>query len=236
MNKTVLITGASRGIGKSIALALAKEKFDLLLWSRSIDDLDRVRHECAAFGIQAMCAQVDVANPESIQTSGAKSLTEISSLKGLIINAGVGEWAPFDQISISDFKWMLDVNLVGAFSSIQLVLPLLRSSPYSRLVVIGSDSSEVGFKNRAAYCSSKWGLYGLIESLRNEIREEKINITHLMTSRVDTFFRNQAPGHRKNALNPEHVAEVVAFLFLIPDIVEIRELKMSSIHSSYGLS
>ena len=234
MKKTVLITGASRGIGKSIAHALAKKQFELLLWSRSLEDLKIVQEECEIFGIKAKYATVDVANPESIHTAGSESLSHISSLNGLIINAGVGEWAPFDKTSLSDFKWMLDVNLVGAFSSIQLALPLLRLSPYSRLVVLGSDSSEFGFKNRTAYCSSKWGLYGLVEALRKEIREEKINITHVMMSRVDTYFRNQVPGDRKDALLPEHVAEVIAFLFSAPDVLEIRELKISSIHSPYG--
>lgn len=234
MNRTILITGASRGIGKTIAIELAKEHFSLILWARSSEDLCAVQSECEQYGRQIHIACVDVSDAASIQSVGASSLLGVTQLEGIVINAGIGEWTPFEKTSLSSFRETLDVNLIGAFATLQLALPYLKKSPYSRVVVIGSDSSEFGFKNRAAYCSSKWGLFGLLESLREEVRENKIAITHILSSRVDTYFRNCKPGDRKGALLPDHIAQIVAFIFKAPPTVEIRELKVSSIHSPYG--
>lgn len=231
---SVLITGASRGIGSEIAMALARNGHDLVLWSRDVADLSSVRDEVTRYQIDARIARVDISDPDAVARQRHESLQGLEGLRGLVICAGIGEWHAIEDTSDATWRSIQDTNLGGAFYSIKAALPLLRAVPYSHVVFIGSDSSSFGMSGRAAYSSSKWGLRGLAECLRAETRTSRIKVTHVMVSRVDTYFRGHRPGDRPGALLPEQVAQVVAWIFAQDLIVEVREISVASMDSPYG--
>jgi NADP-dependent 3-hydroxy acid dehydrogenase YdfG len=230
----VLITGASRGIGAACAAALAKARFDVVLWARSEPDLHATRDVCASHGVDARAAVVDVSDPQSVFGPGAASLAGLNSLRGCILNAGVGIWGNVTDFSVQDWRSVVATNLDGAFYSLKVSLPLLLQNPHGQILTMGSDSGLTGYPERGAYCASKSGLHGFLAAVRRETRGDGIRITNLVMSRVDTFFRSKKPGNRPNSLSVDDVARVVEWVFLAPSKVEIREVQLSAIAESFG--
>ena len=232
MKPPVLITGATRGIGRSCALSLARAGFDLVLWARNRPELERVAEECEMHRARVVVAQVDVRDSESVRGAGARSLAEFEALRGLVVNAGIGEWRRFMEVEPREWNDIIGTNLTGAYHCLQVAVPLLRQA--AQIVAIGSDSSHFPFADRAAYCASKWGLRGLLESLRLELRPRGVRLTHLMVGRVDTYFRHRQPGQRPNALQADDVAALVATVFALPAHCELRELEAAALNGSFG--
>jgi NADP-dependent 3-hydroxy acid dehydrogenase YdfG len=229
---TVLITGASRGIGRSTALALAGAGHDLVLWARSSPELEQTAALCRELGVAVRTAQVNVADADSVLGSGCESLPD--QLRGLVLNAGIGIWGSLSELSPAEWRSIVGTNLDGAFYTLRAALPALRRHPFAQIVALGSDSSSFAFPSRAGYCASKAGLSGLVETLRREVRGEGMRVTELVPSRVDTFFRGKEPGTRPSALASEDIASLIVYVFGLPWKVELRELHVASLQSSFG--
>lgn len=230
----VLVTGASRGIGASAAKSLAKSGYNLVLWARDEVGLEEVAASCRDQGVGVITATVDVSNFESIDLQGRRSLKSLPGLRGCVLNAGIGVWGKLRDFDVQDWRNTLSTNLDGAFFTLKLAIPLLERHSTPQLVLIGSDSSHFGFPDRGAYCASKWGVKGLIESLRREVRSSGVRITDLVLSRVDTYFRNKTPGNRADCMKMEEVGSLVSTLFAHDPSIEIRELYASAMTTSFG--
>jgi NAD(P)-dependent dehydrogenase (short-subunit alcohol dehydrogenase family) len=230
----VLVTGASRGIGAGAALELARRGFDLVLWARTGKELAETAEKCRAFGVDARAAIVDVSNEASVSEVGAASINDLQALRGCVVNAGIGIWGTVAETKPNAWRAVMSTNLDGAFYTMRACLPLVERHDCGQIVIMGSDSGRFGFAGRTAYCASKWGLNGLVESLRRETRSKGIRITNLTMSRVDTFFRTKQPGDRPSSLSVKEVGEVVGLVFSMPPRVEMRELQLSSINDSFG--
>jgi NADP-dependent 3-hydroxy acid dehydrogenase YdfG len=230
----VLVTGASRGIGRGAALELARTGFDLILWARSGDELNEVADQCREFGRHVETAQVDVSDYDSIMTAGASSLSSLKNLRGLVLNAGIGIWNSLDAVSVDEWQKIMSTNVDGAFYTLKIAVPLLTNHSFAQIVAVVSDSAAYGYANRPAYCASKWGLRGLVEAVRRDVRPHGVRVTQLLPSRVDTHFRGKTPGARHDSLSTEEVGRLIAVIFNLPQRVEVRELPVSAITSSYG--
>lgn len=230
----VLVTGASRGIGRSCALALARDGMDVVLWARTAEPLAEVAEICESFGRRARVACVDVADPDAVARAAVETLADLPDLRGLVVNAGAGVWGSLGSLSVADWRGQQGVNLDGAFYTLQAAAPLLGRSSGAQVVAIASDSSLFGYPERSAYCASKAGLIGLMESARRELRGRRIRVTNIFASRVDTFFRGKQPGSRPEALTADEVGDVVAALFRMPDRLEVRELHLSALTTTFG--
>jgi len=233
-NNFVLVTGASRGIGRGAAVELARAGFDLILWARSADELHAVAETCREFGGRVEIAQVDVSNPDSIAISGNASLSSLKSLRGLVLNAGIGIWNPLNAVSVDEWRQIMNTNLDGAFYTLKLAVPLVTNHPFAQIVAVVSDSAAYSYPNRPAYCASKWGMRGLVEAVRRDVRPHGVRVTQLLPSRVDTHFRGKTPGARRDSLSATDVGCLIAMIFNLPNRIEVRELPVSSIMSSYG--
>ena len=230
----VLITGASRGIGAACAAILAKARFDVVLWARSEPELHAVQGVCISHGVDSRAAVVDVSDPQSVFGPGIASLAGLNSLRGCVLNAGVGIWGSVADLSVEQWRSVVTTNLDGAFYSLKAALPLLREHPNAQIVAMGSDSAHTGYALRSAYCASKAGLDGFLRTVRRETRADGIRLTSLVMSRVDTFFRSKKPGDRPNSLSVDEVSRVVEWIFLAPPKTEIREVHFSAIAESFG--
>ncbi|WP_159080496.1 SDR family NAD(P)-dependent oxidoreductase [Nocardia suismassiliense] len=230
----VLVSGASRGIGRGIALALARAGFDLVLWGRVRADLGDTAVAARARGAEVICAGVDVSDPDSVSTAGAESVARLHSLRGVVVNAGGATWSPIARTATTEWRNTLATNLDGAFYTIRAGLPLLSNNPWAQLVGISSDSASFSFPTRGAYCAAKAGLASLLETARREHRGAGLRVSALALSRVDTHFRGKQPGDRPEAMSISEAAALVANVFALPRRIEIRELKASSITTTFG--
>jgi NAD(P)-dependent dehydrogenase (short-subunit alcohol dehydrogenase family) len=229
----VLVTGASRGIGAGAALVLARSGFNLVLWARSGEELAATAEKCRTFGVDVRTAIVDVSKDASVRDAGSASIDNLPHLCGCVVNAGIGIWGTTAETSMDEWRSVMSTNLDGAFYTMKACLPLIEHSR-GQIVMMGSDSGLFGYPGRIAYCASKSGLNGLVESLRREVRSKGVRVTNLTMSRVDTFFRAKRPGDRPSGLSIEEVGEAVGLIFSMPPRVEMRELQLSSINDTFG--
>jgi NADP-dependent 3-hydroxy acid dehydrogenase YdfG len=238
-NRWVLITGASRGIGRATALALAADGYAPVLWARSGDDLAKVADEVSGYAVPARVAVVDVADRAAVVRAARDSLAGIERLDGLVLNAGQGKWAPLAELDGADWDVTVRTNLDGGFHVLKVALPLLTAVSGALVVGLLSDSVRYPFPERAAYAASKSGLAALLEVARRETRAQGVRVCQLVPSRVDTYFQGSyvaaAPGTRDTALTAAEVAAVIAGVFRLPPNVEIREIHLSSMTSTFGL-
>ncbi|MFJ1649775.1 SDR family NAD(P)-dependent oxidoreductase [Streptomyces sp. NPDC088258] len=234
----VLVTGASRGIGRSTALALAADGYRPVLWARSGDDLADAAREVRAHGVPVRTAVVDVADPAAVARAAAVSLAGLGTLAGLVLNAGQGVWSALSDLEPAVWDRTVRTNLDGGFHVLTAVLPRLIAAPGALVVGLLSDSALYPFPQRAAYASSKAGLRALLEVTRREVRDKGVRVCQVLPSRVDTYFHgahtDAAPGSREGALAAADVAAVIAGLFRLPPHVEVREIQMSSLTSTFG--
>lgn len=230
----VLVTGASRGIGRAVALELASAGYDLTLWARDAARLAEVARLAREAGAAVGTDVVDVADAAAVARAAAALSAEVPALRGLVLNAGSGRWTALDATSPDQWRDVVGTNLDGAFFSLRSVVPLLRAHPAAQVVGLASDSSFAAIPGRAAYCASKAGFVALLETARAELRADGVRVTVVAPSRVDTHFGGRAPGDRPGSLTPEHLAGVVRFVLDLPHEVELRELQLSALTTTYG--
>jgi NADP-dependent 3-hydroxy acid dehydrogenase YdfG len=230
----VLVTGASRGIGSEVARVLATLGYGLVLWARTEQDLGAVADECQRHGADVRWALVDVADEEQVTAAGGRSLEGLTALRAAVINAGEGAWGALTETTPQQWRTVMATNLEGAFHSVRLALPLVRRHGVGQVIAIGSDSGLYATPGRAAYSASKAGLMALMEVVRAECRPDGVRVTTLAPSRVDTYFRGKRPGMRPQSLSAIEVATVVASVLELPTRVEIREMRLAAITSTYG--
>ena len=222
----VVISGASRGIGAATARRLAADGRSTIAWARSADDLRAVTAACSRAGAPSLSRVVDVANAPAVEAAAA-ALPPGRVIEGIVLNAGVGAWAVLGDTGPDAWRATIATNLDGAFHMLRALWS--RLAPRALIVGIGSDSGYEGRGGRAAYCASKFGLRGLLETARIDGSQLELRVSHLACGPVDTHFRDSTPGDRPGALTADEVAEAVALLFGLPAHVEVPEIKLVSI-------
>ncbi|MGH9667058.1 MAG: SDR family NAD(P)-dependent oxidoreductase, partial [Bryobacteraceae bacterium] len=160
-NRTALVTGASRGIGRACALALADAGASVVVAARAVDKLEEVASEIRAQGREACVAELDLASPDSIQAAFAKASSEFGRIDILVNNAGVTRDGLALRMKKADWDTVLNTNLSGAFFSIQQVLQGMLRARWGRIINITSVVGEMGNPGQANYVASKAGLIGL---------------------------------------------------------------------------
>jgi 3-oxoacyl-[acyl-carrier protein] reductase len=223
--RTVLITGAGRGLGRELAFALAKLKYSLILVSRSKEYLDETHQYCCSL-VPTKSVIVDVRDETQVAKLSSILQETPIHLHAVINNAGMGEWAPLEKLSRESWDCQIETNLRGSFLVIRETLPVFRQQQQGLYVNIGSDCSLVGMPERGAYNASKYGLVGLTTSLRAELAGIPIHASLVFLGKTDTFFRNHKPGDRPDSLKPEDVAEAIAFVVDLYPRVVIEEISM----------
>ncbi|GAA1226370.1 SDR family oxidoreductase [Kitasatospora nipponensis] len=230
----VLITGASRGIGRALAHRLALDGTPAVLWARDGGQLDDVVRNFADHGVPALGCAVDVGDPAAVRAAGHRLREHGFGLRAVVLNAGVGQWHPLLDHPHEVWTRTLATNLQGAFSAVVELLPLLLAHGDGQLIGIGSDSGLTGLPDRAAYCASKWGLRGVLEVARAEHRDQGLRVTHVALGAVDTGFRTGVPGGRPGALSAQAAADLVAWLLALPAGTEVREIHAASTARPFG--
>ncbi|MFZ6022423.1 MAG: SDR family oxidoreductase [Patescibacteria group bacterium] len=227
----VLITGASEGIGKAIALELAKKGHELLLLARNTEKLNLVKDMCAKEGaLSASVFSVDLRDSQQI----SDFCQQLKELDGVINNAGIWQKkSPLDEIPESELLNVIATNLTGLISLTQKVLPLLRKSQNGFVVNISSRSGYAAQAGQSVYSATKYGVRGFTEVLREDLLDSGIRVAGIYQGGTNTQMFNKAGenfAEEKLAtfIPTEELAKVVSFLIERPKGVWLPEIKVEN--------
>ncbi|MEH7114154.1 3-ketoacyl-ACP reductase [Neobacillus niacini] len=221
--KVAFVTGAGRGIGKAVAIALANEGVHIGLLARTEADLKEVVKSVEALGVKAAYAAVDISSQDEVEQAVKKITEELGTADILINNAGIGRFATLLEMDPQEWKRIIDVNLMGPYYMTRAVLPQLIEKNSGDIINISSTNGLNGAATSSAYSASKFGLIGLTESLAQEVRRNNIRVTTLTPSTVATELAVNtnliAENNEEKYMQPEDIAEfIVAQLKLHPRI------------------
>ncbi len=210
--KTALITGAGKGIGRAIALALAKEGVNIGLLARTKSDLEKVSSEIEALGVETSIVTADVTQIRSVNEAVEQVQQELGFVDILINNAGTASFGKFLDLEPDQWEHIIKVNLMGPYYVTRAVLPAMISKKTGDIVNISSTAGQRGSAVTSAYSASKFGLIGLSESLMQEVRKHNIRVTTLTPSTVATDLAVElklTDGNPDKVMQPEDFAEFV---------------------------
>lgn len=202
-----MITGASSGIGRGLALAIARRGARLGLVARRAEVVDEVVREIEAVGGQALALPADVESEDSIRAAADKLRAELGRIDILIANAGIGPTRDAAKISAKEVANVINVNVIGATNSVAAVIPEMVAQGSGHLVVISSLAAYRGLPRSAAYCASKAAVSAFFESLRLDLEPRGIDVTIIH------------PGFIKTPLTSGREAEM-PFLMELDDAVK----------------
>ena len=228
--KTAIVTGASRGIGKAIAIALGREKMRLALLARSINKLQEVVDEIHAVGGEAIAVPCDLMNSDAMETSLKKVYRHFDSLDVLISNAGIFLEKPIAEIKIEEWNRVLRTNLTATFLICQSAFLKMKDQKSGRIIAIASSASTQGFIHQGAYCASKHGLLGFTRCLSIEAKPHNVHVHTICPGGVRTdLLADTYMGERVSQgalIEPDNIAELVLFLTRQPANIDIPEINL----------
>lgn len=222
MNKRVLITGASRGIGRAIALRLASDGgFDLALHCNSnILAANSVLEEAKKLGANAHILQFDISDRESVKKSLEADMEKNGAFWGVVLNAGVNADAPFPMLDSNMWDRVLRTNLDGFYNVLSpIVMPMVSERKGGRIVALTSVSGIAGNRGQVNYSASKAGIIGAAKSLALELAKRSITVNCVAPGVIETDMTKDLPFDEVKKLiplrrfgKPEEVAGAVSFL------------------------
>ena len=195
LNKTAMITGAARGIGRAIAVRLAREGANLFLLDVDESGLAQVVSETRQLGVEVVGQYCDLSRPDQLTSIAGVAQARFPSVDILVNNAGIAYYGETDKMTAEDAQRLLTINLYAPIHLTRELLPALLSQPESHVVNVASFFGLIGTRRLSLYTSSKFGLVGFSESLRAEYGRRGLGVTALCPGFVDTrLFETAAIG------------------------------------------
>lgn len=226
--RTAIVTGASRGIGRAIALALGGCGMRLGLLARSQERLEEVADEVEALGGRALVAECDLGDLSALEVTARRLVERLGSVDLLVNNAGVFHESAVVEPLLDDWERVLRINLTAPMLLCRLILPLMIAAGGGRIVNIASSSAVQGYAGQAAYSASKHGLLGLARCLALEARPHNIHVHTLCPGGVDTdLIRGTEVGRRfegQPLMVPQDIADLVLFCISQAGDVDMPEV------------
>ena len=210
--KNAIITGAGKGIGRAVAIALAQEGVNVGLLARTLSDLEKLAEELKPYEVNVSIATVDVANIDAVNSAVLKVKNELGSIDILINNAGTASFAKFLELEPSRWEEILKINLFGAYYTARAVLPEMIEKQSGDIINISSTAGKNGAAVTSAYSASKFALIGMSESLMQEVRKHNIRVSTLTPSTVASDMAKElklTDGNPEKVMQPEDLAELI---------------------------
>jgi 3-oxoacyl-[acyl-carrier protein] reductase len=225
-DKIALVTGASRGIGRSISLALAESGARVVLTSRSLDRLKGVEGEITSSGGAATSIAADLSQEEQIARLFAEVRKLFKRLDVLVNNAGVGLWGKLVDFSAEDFDKLIRVNLKGPYLCCQQAMRIMIPQKSGYIINVSSVQGIKGYENQSAYAASKHGIMGLSKSLAIEAQKYNVRVSVILPAAVNTeMIRTVRPDLDPSVLiRPEDIAKAVVFLLSLSDTAMVDQI------------
>ncbi len=223
-NKVAIVTGAKQGIGKAIALELAKHGANVVVSDIDLKECEKVAEEIKDLGTDALAIKCDVTKQDQIDEMMKKTNDKFDNPDILVNNAGVVRQKPFLEFAEEDWDMILDTNLKGLFLVTKAAAKKMAKNERGKIVSIASIAGEVGFANTSAYCASKAGIINLTRELALELSDKGINVNAIAPGVIETDMTEdmlEDEDTKKDLLanipmgrvgKPEEIAKAVVFL------------------------
>ena len=219
--KVALVTGASRGIGKEIALELAKNGFDIAVNYRGTQD-ENLKKEIESNNVRCEFVEADVSNFEQCENMIKEAIEKYGRIDVLVNNAGITKDGLIMRMKKEDFEAVIDVNLVGTFNVTRNVIPYMIKQKSGRIINVSSVVGVAGNAGQTNYSASKAGVIGFTKSLAKEVASRNILVNAIAPGFIDTDMTKVLSDNVKEGINaqiplkrmgtPKEVAKVVKFL------------------------
>ena len=223
-DQVAIVTGASRGIGRAIALLLTLQGAKVVAVARSADELDELTRKTQGLGIVA-----DVSDETDAQHVVDEALRHYGRLDILVCNAGVGSFGELEHFGAAEWDRIFDTNVKGTFLLCKAAVPHFKSEAKGHIVGIASDVARRTFAHGTAYGASKFAQDAVLASLRKEVRPHGIKVSTIYPGLVDTYFNDATPGSpeaEKTSLRPVDIAQAVRYVLEAPPHVVVDELML----------
>jgi NAD(P)-dependent dehydrogenase (short-subunit alcohol dehydrogenase family) len=216
--KNTIITGGTRGIGKAIAASMLSAGANVVICGQSSESVDQAVVDLAGYGKERISGiAADVRDEDSVAALFAFAETRSGGLDILINNAGIGIFKPAGELSVEEWRRVIDTNLTGTFLCCKQALPRFGNRGGGFIVNISSLAGKNPFPTGAAYNASKFGLNGFSEAVMMDHRYDKVRVSYIMPGSVDTEFRPANPGQEQGwKIAAEDVADIVLFVLRMP--------------------
>jgi len=218
--KTAIITGASRGVGKAVALKLAKYGVNLALVARERDKLKEVAGQAEKLGVKVLVVPCDITDSNQIKSVVQTVIQELGQVHILVNSAGFGVWKPFLEISDQEHQKMMETNYWGTYNFIRAILPSMLANKKGHIVNISSGTGKFALSVTSGYSASKFAVTGLSEALYRELRFTGVKVSCLHPGSIKTEFWNEQNTPKKYLpatirlspkISPEKVARAVCY-------------------------
>jgi len=218
---SILVTGSSRGIGKAIALRLAREGYDVVVHCRSrIDEAEQVRDAIIALGRQSRVLRFDLAERTAARQTLEADIQQHGAYYGVVCNAGLSRDNAFPALTDEDWDQVLHSNLDGFYNVLHpVVMPMIQRRKPGRIVTLSSVSGLIGNRGQVNYSAAKAGIIGATKALAIELAKRKITVNCVAPGLIETDMIDELPLEQildaipaKRMGKPEEVAGLVAFL------------------------
>ena len=216
MASTVFITGASQGIGKATALLFADYGYDVVLTARTRERLEEVAEAIRAKGRKALAVSIDVSDRPAVDTLVSLALEQFQHIDVLVNNAGVCMSAPIAETTIEDWERIINTNLWGYIYTINALLPHFLQRKQGNIINVGSFGGKVPLPKMTAYCTSKFAITGLTETMRLELEPEGIHVSGIHPSVTDSAFLERAVFKDTDPQQEERRREAMAQMMSSP--------------------
>jgi 3-oxoacyl-[acyl-carrier protein] reductase len=224
--KAALVTGASSGLGRATAIALARAGADVALAARSKDELEGAKGEISELGRRALTLPLDLASETDTAEAVGRTFEAFGRIDILINAAGIDAPGTVEDLSVEGWDRTLNVNLRAPFLLSKAAFPHMREAGGGTIINISSVAGKKGWANASAYCASKFGLTGFTQALADEGKEHRIRAIVLYPGAMSTNWGVFSPQERQESgseeapstsvLPPERVAELIAWLAASP--------------------
>jgi len=211
--KVAVVTGASSGIGEATVLELAARGASVVAAARSVDKLEDLARRAASYGV--LVAEADVADRESVEAMVELTVEKLGRLDVLVNNAGLGLSGRVSELRSEDLRYVFEVNTIGPLNCVQAALP--RMGRGGRIINVSSVVGLRAIPKVGGYCSTKFALNALSDSLRVEVAERDVSVTSVYPGTTRTSFRDNSRrtkdekrGWRPKGVTPERVAKKIA--------------------------
>ncbi len=226
--KTVLITGGSKGIGLGIAKVLLNAGMKVAITGRNIETVNQSINLLKSEGFnEVLGIQSDVRNLKDEENAIQKTIEQFGALDVLVANAGIGNFAPIDEMTSKEWNDVIDINLTGVFNSTKAAIPELKKSE-GYLITIASLAGTNFFAKGTAYNASKFGLVGFTQAAMLDLRPYNIKVSTIMPGSVASYFNNHEPNVNDGwKIQPEDIGKLVLDLLnmnprTLPSKIEVR--------------
>ncbi len=232
--KLVVITGASSGFGKSLAIKFNQAGYPLLLLARRVELLEELNLT------NTICEKVDVRNKDEFETAIRKAEEIYGPTDLLINNAGVMLLGHIEDQNPDEWQTMLDVNVMGVLNGMQIVVNKMKENKHGTIINLSSMAGVKATANRVGYCATKFGVSALSEVARLELAAHNVRVMRICPGAVDTELLSHTTSDKIKSdyadwrdtkgietINSDHIADIIKFAYEMPQGVNIREIQVT---------